>query len=331
MNKKQAALLILLVIIGGVWTAYLLSARHAPMPGKSASTRAQAGAASAGHVPDAQTVQRPQAAHQYLPKPADSGDSAELTPFKPDVSIDHPLEVIGQALALAESGSPSAMRWMALTLKHCSEANMGSDAEIEDEIAQRSIGIEAMKRHQGHAVDTDQQLAYATRWAHALESLRDECRQIPEKQIDSWQEWLEKSAAAGDAKARERLAHTVMKAFKDPTYREMHYDEFQRRNDQAADYLYDSVAHGDCRNEILNGFRWVVMDPARTYIYQGLLWRYALQDLRNDTTHTRKHVDTGMAELSAELNRLRANVPDAQLADAEAASDYLLNHMCKQF
>lgn len=118
-----------------------------------------------------------------------------------------------------------------------------------------------MKKDRGIAVDSSQIVTSAAHEVRQLEEVRDECKSVPASKIASWRDWLEQAAIAGDSAAREDFAHSVLEKFRDPLYKEENYDEYKRENSRAFRYLQDSVANGDCDNEVLNGFRWVGLGP----------------------------------------------------------------------
>lgn len=266
---------------------------------------------------------------KYLPKSLSNGPAAEA-PFAPKASLLNPQQLVAEAEGPANNGSASAMYWMSLALKKCSTADKGSNDQIEAKVALRSVGREAMQRDRGQPVDANVVAKEAADTARMMETLRDECAKLPADQVSGWQDWLEKSAAAGNSTARAEFAHSVMNEFKDISYKEEHYEEFSRKNALAIRYLNDSAANGDCGNDILNGFRWVQQaDAANEYIYQSLLLKHALLEFSTDTRTPANVVDRETLSLNAWLRNLADKVPRNQLADAEGASDYILSNVCK--
>jgi hypothetical protein len=267
---------------------------------------------------------------KYLPRSLNEKNTASAI-FKPKAALSNPAQVVAEAKVPAKNGSASAMYWLSSALRYCSRADMGTNEEIETKVAKRSIGLDAMAKDGGGAVDPEQQARNAANMARELEILRDECKQLPADDIKSWRDWLEKSAAAGDGEARADFAHTVMNEFNDPAYKEEHYAEFSRENTLARSYLDDSVANGDCGNDILNGFRWIQMDATSKYIYQGLLLKHAFDDISTNPKFSAEYVDRETSSVSAFLKNLAYDVPIDARAEAENSSDYILRNICQRF
>jgi hypothetical protein len=271
------------------------------------------------------------ALEKYLPKSLGKERVVE-PPFTPEASMDNPQKVVAEAEGPAKNGSASAMYWMSAALKKCSKVDKGSNEQIEEKAARKSIGREAMQRDSGQPpMDADAIVKEAADEAQMKETLRDECAKLPADQVADWQSWLEKSAAAGSGKARAVLSLSVKDKFTDPEYMQENYDEFSRENNLATQYLQDSVSNGDCDENILGGFSFLQMDTTNKYIYQSLMLKHYLDYFSNHPETSEAVLNRETSSINAMLQSLADEVPQDQFADAEAASNYILGNVCRNF
>ena len=119
--------------------------------------------------------------------------------------------------------------------------------------------------------------------------------------------WLEHLAAAEDPEARFGYAWTLLQDYPTAEAKEDNAEEHIHRRDLGFDFLQDSIANGDCTNDILNGFRTVPPDPISNYIYEGLLLQHAL-DIYGSGRFPPDVAARESASVSATLNNLAAQV-----------------------
>jgi hypothetical protein len=250
-------------------------------------------------------------------------------PIKPKATYDKPAQLVREVQAEADAGSASAMYMMETALRRCATADMRSDQEIEALAVKRSLGQDALDRDAGRTIDEATETQRATDSARLIESVRDECKQLPAEQIASWKTLLERSAQSGDPEARTAYAHAISDEFKDRQHLLENYDEFKRQNDLANSYLQDSVANGDCSDVVLNGFRWVTSDPTSTYVYQSLLLKSALRWYGTHPVMDQRLLDAETASLNASLKNLAMKIPADQIENADAAANYILQNICQ--
>ena len=247
-------------------------------------------------------------------------------PFKPQHQIQFaPGDLAKEATAEANAGSPAAMRQLAQALRACARADMSSDEEIEQKVAKRSIG-QALLNGNSNAPNVSADAQEVAR----QEGVRDSCKQLSKDEIDQSLNWLERSAAAGDSKARSSYAWTLSSDFPTAEAKEDNAEEYIRRRDLAFGFLQDSIANGDCSNGILNGFRMASPDPVSQYVYEGLLMQHTLDDYASG----RFPPDVAAMEsqsVTARLNYLASGVPVDQRAAAENTIRDILQNYCTDF
>ncbi len=204
---------------------------------------------------------------------------------------------------------------------------MGSNDEIEQLVAKRSLGRDALRGDGKKSNPSDDALE-----AKRLEGIRDSCSPIPKSESDHWLDWFEKSAVAGDSEARAAFAWSALDEYSTPQSKEENADEYLRRRNEAFALLQDSIANGDCSNGILNGFRKVSPDPLRQYVYEGLLLQHALDDYASGKIPYPPNVISQETEsINVTLTNLASYVPEEQRGSAQATIRDILQNYCRQF
>ena len=217
------------------------------------------------------------------------------------------------------------MRQLGQALRACAHADMGSDEEIEQKVAKRSIGQELLRGDSASPnVTTDAQEVAR------LEGIRDSCKQLTKDEMDQSLTWLERSAAAGNPEARFGYAWTLLQDFPTAEAKEDNAEQYIRRRDLAFGFLQDSIANGDCSGDILNGFRTASPDPVSQYVYEGLLMQHAL-DLYASGQFPPDEAAMESQSVTARLNYLALNVPLDQRAAAENTTRDILQNYCTEF
>jgi|SRR5450432_424812 len=316
--KVLGALLFIALVVG---VTFFLSRNHLDRNVTVRATQDHREATAASSPPRSAILQNLLPQRRGVP-PAGSPES-----FKPQHQVQTaPGDLAKEATAEANAGSPEAMRQLSQALLACARADMGSDEEIEQKVAKRSIGRELLKDDSSIFPNVSADAHEVAR----LEGIRDSCKQLTKGEIDQGLSWLERSAAAGDSEARAGYAWTLLNDFPTAEAKEDNAEEYIRRRDLAFGFLQDSIANGDCTNGILNGFRTVTSDPISTYVYQSLLLQHALEDYGSG----RFPPDVAAREsasVSAMLNYLASNVPVDQRAAAENTTRDILQNYCTDF
>jgi hypothetical protein len=215
---------------------------------------------------------RPTILQKLLPQRRGVSQAGFTPSFKPQHQIQFaPGDLAEEATPQANAGSPEAMRELGEALRACARADMGSDEEIEQKVAKRSIGQQLL-RGDPSAPDVKADAREVAR----LKGVRDSCKQVTKDDMDQALNWLERSAAAGDRDARFGYAWTLLQDFPTAEAKVDHAEEYIRRRDLAFGFLQDSIANGDCTSGVLNGLRTATPDAISNYVYEGLLLRHAL-------------------------------------------------------
>ena len=243
---------------------------------------------------------------------------------------DHPALSVSETLDAAKSGSMKAMYQLSRAYRTCATTHYGTDEEIEKKVAALSLAQDDRAKVQS-GVDSAQNVSMAATEVQRRKTVRDECKTMPDADIKTWRNWLEKSAALGDANARADFSRTVLDDFKDEQSQQENFTEYSARRDQAFDMLQDSVANGDCSSRILNGFRWVHQDSAQSYIYESLLWKHAISTIADNPQGSAENAQREQSNINALLSNQLAGVPADQRDAADATSDYILSNYCKSF
>jgi hypothetical protein len=247
-------------------------------------------------------------------------------PFKPQHQVQTaPGDLAKEATPEADAGSPEAMRQLAQALRACARADMGSDEELEQKVAKRSIGQELLNGNSAAPNVSDDAHEVAR-----LEGIRDSCKQLSKDETDQGLSWLERSAAAGDSEARFGYAWTLLQDFPTAEAKEDNAEEYLRRRDLAFEFLQDSIADGDCTGGILNGFRTAAPDPVSQYVYEGLLLQHALDIFASGQFPPDVAAEESQSVM-ATLNYLASSVPVDQRAAAENTTRDILQNYCTDF
>lgn len=277
-------------------------------------------------APSASAVHGADVIAALLPKRQPSLTKIYSAPFSgAHLIYQAPGDLAKEATPDALAGLPDAMHVLAMALRECTRADMGSDDDIEKKVAKRSLGREILKGDSANS-NPAQDAAEVKR----LEGIRDSCRQIPSSESNQWLNWLEKSAAAGDSQARAAYAWLALQEFQTQEAKEENAEEYVRRRDAAFAMLQDSIANGDCSNGLLNGFRQVSPDPLNHYVYEGLLLQHALDDFSTGR-FAPDYVNRESQSVTAFLNNLADAVPLEQRGSAQATIRDILQNYCTQF
>ena len=172
----------------------------------------------------------------------------------------------------ASSGVPDAMREMGQALAACARRDKRSDADYETAQIDVQLQVEAAMKSQGGRLSSDDQIRNVAKAMQDRKALDESCAKLERGQIDSWPQWLERAALAGDTQARRDYTHWAYDEYRTQGLQPADLDEALRRRDLVAQFASDLLAQGDC--SALNELQWAVPDAVQSYAYRLSLQQY---------------------------------------------------------
>lgn len=172
----------------------------------------------------------------------------------------------------ASRGVPDAMREMGRALAACARRDKRSDADYEAAQIDVQLQVEAAVESRGGRLSSDDQIRNVAKAMQNRKALDESCAKLERGQIDSWSQWLERAALAGDTDARRDYTHWAYDEYRTQGLQPADLDEALRRRNLVAQFASDLLAQGDC--SALNELQWAVPDAVQSYAYRLSLQQY---------------------------------------------------------
>ncbi len=164
------------------------------------------------------------------------------------------------------------MREMGQALAACARRDKRSDADYETAQIDVQLQVEAAMKNRGGRPSSDDQIKNVAKAMQNRKALDESCAKLERGQIDSWPQWLERAALAGDAQAKRDYTHWAYDEYRTQGLQPADLDEALRRRDLVAQFASDLLAQGDC--SALNELQWAVPDAVQSYAYRLSLQQY---------------------------------------------------------